>query len=481
MLYLSEEMCESDHKNNANIIVNHSNSSPNNHRTSDNFNHNSNTSSSSSSSHSDSSSGKNERHVKKEQKRRPKPKDGTKLICRVCNDVALGYNFDAITCESCKAFFRRNALKKKVFNCTFEGKCRLDPHTRKFCASCRLKRCFEIGMKKGWILNEEQLAKRRQRLSQANEKKLKSSQSSALSPSGSYSNQSNHSSTSSTSTTSVGIFSDTEKEMTVSSQPIVENEYKQITMPVDKYPILSDIYWNLLNSKKDVRYTLYPIRQLVQHHEDIFSGNCKIEENIEPNIPYDSIECMYKSITLVISFMKTIPDFQKLAHEDRIAIFMGSIREVFAIRAAISYSFKGGFVVFRNQKGQDKYLDPVILKNALGEKLFTQIADFIKSFKICTNEDKVIMILLMLIEFFNPEKSEVANVLLVKKAQEKFTYWLRCYIEAKYPEMIAKLLYQKVLLKLNDVREIGNICNEASKTFLWKDFDPLIAEILDLK
>lgn len=43
--------------------------------------------------------------VKKEQKRRPKPKDGTKLICRVCNDVALGYNFDAITCESCKAFF----------------------------------------------------------------------------------------------------------------------------------------------------------------------------------------------------------------------------------------------------------------------------------------------------------------------------------------------------------------------------------------
>ena len=110
--------------------------------------------------------------------------------------------------------------------------------------------------------------------------------------------------------------------MTVPSQPIVENEYKQITMPVDKYPILSDIYWNLLNSKKDVRFTLYPIRQLVQHHEDIFSGSCKIEENIEPNIPYDSIECMYKSITLVISFMKTIPDFQKLAHEDRIAIFM---------------------------------------------------------------------------------------------------------------------------------------------------------------
>ena len=35
-------------------------------------------------------------------------------ICRVCGDKALGYNFNAITCESCKAFFRRNALKDKV-------------------------------------------------------------------------------------------------------------------------------------------------------------------------------------------------------------------------------------------------------------------------------------------------------------------------------------------------------------------------------
>jgi len=26
----------------------------------------------------------------------------------------MGYNFDAISCESCKSFFRRNALKDPV-------------------------------------------------------------------------------------------------------------------------------------------------------------------------------------------------------------------------------------------------------------------------------------------------------------------------------------------------------------------------------
>lgn len=36
------------------------------------------------------------------------------LICGVCGAAAHGYNFDRVTCESCKAFFRRNALKDTV-------------------------------------------------------------------------------------------------------------------------------------------------------------------------------------------------------------------------------------------------------------------------------------------------------------------------------------------------------------------------------
>jgi hypothetical protein len=39
--------------------------------------------------------------------------DGEK-ICKVCGDKAVAFNFDVISCESCKTFFRRNAHKTQV-------------------------------------------------------------------------------------------------------------------------------------------------------------------------------------------------------------------------------------------------------------------------------------------------------------------------------------------------------------------------------
>uniref|UniRef100_A0A1I7YGT6 Nuclear receptor domain-containing protein n=1 Tax=Steinernema glaseri TaxID=37863 RepID=A0A1I7YGT6_9BILA len=83
--------------------------------------------------------------------------------CRVCGDHATGYNFNVITCESCKAFFRRNALRPKLqeFKCPYSDDCEINAVSRRFCQKCRLRKCFNVGMKKEWILNEEQLRRRK--------------------------------------------------------------------------------------------------------------------------------------------------------------------------------------------------------------------------------------------------------------------------------------------------------------------------------
>ncbi|CAG2100620.1 unnamed protein product, partial [Medioppia subpectinata] len=71
-------------------------------------------------------------------------------------------NFGAITCEPCKGFFRKNALKNKPKCCPSNGKCIINTLTRKMCNKCRLNKCFAVGMKKELILNTEEKERRKQ-------------------------------------------------------------------------------------------------------------------------------------------------------------------------------------------------------------------------------------------------------------------------------------------------------------------------------
>ncbi|CAG0888779.1 unnamed protein product [Cyprideis torosa] len=99
--------------------------------------------------------------------------DASSKKCVVCGDKALGYNFNAVTCESCKAFFRRNALKQKAFTCPFENNCKVDTVTRRFCQKCRLRKCEAVGMRKDWIMTEEDKKKKREKIEENKRKKAK--------------------------------------------------------------------------------------------------------------------------------------------------------------------------------------------------------------------------------------------------------------------------------------------------------------------
>lgn len=92
-------------------------------------------------------------------------------LCMVCSDKALGYNFNAVTCESCKAFFRRNALSSKEFVCPFNENCEITVITRRFCQKCRLEKCFSIGMRKEYIMSEEDKILKKMKIEQNRSKR----------------------------------------------------------------------------------------------------------------------------------------------------------------------------------------------------------------------------------------------------------------------------------------------------------------------
>ncbi|GFW37667.1 vitamin D3 receptor B [Trichonephila clavipes] len=68
-------------------------------------------------------------------------------VCGACGDRAKSYHFGGISCDSCKAFFRRSVQNEayKNFHCPYEGKCEITITSRKCCQFCRFKKCLSIG------------------------------------------------------------------------------------------------------------------------------------------------------------------------------------------------------------------------------------------------------------------------------------------------------------------------------------------------
>ncbi|XP_019941594.1 androgen receptor isoform X2 [Paralichthys olivaceus] len=70
-------------------------------------------------------------------------------MCLICSDEASGCHYGALTCGSCKVFFKRAAEGKQKYLCASKNDCTIDKLRRKNCPSCRLRKCFEAGMTLG--------------------------------------------------------------------------------------------------------------------------------------------------------------------------------------------------------------------------------------------------------------------------------------------------------------------------------------------
>ncbi|GMT03522.1 hypothetical protein PENTCL1PPCAC_25696, partial [Pristionchus entomophagus] len=52
-----------------------------------------------------------------------KRSNGCPEQCRVCEEQATGYHYDAISCNGCKTFFRRSVMDKREYACKTDGRC----------------------------------------------------------------------------------------------------------------------------------------------------------------------------------------------------------------------------------------------------------------------------------------------------------------------------------------------------------------------
>ena len=72
--------------------------------------------------------------------------------CLICGDRSSGIHFGLLTCEACKAFFRRTDLNSSnlSLHCSPEL-CPINVENRNNCPSCRYEKCRRLGMNRSKI------------------------------------------------------------------------------------------------------------------------------------------------------------------------------------------------------------------------------------------------------------------------------------------------------------------------------------------
>ncbi|KAF1753845.1 hypothetical protein GCK72_020402 [Caenorhabditis remanei] len=66
--------------------------------------------------------------------------------CEICNRVAFGKHYGALSCYACKMFYRRVVVKKLSYKCRGFNECSRSPKRLLKCQACRYQKCQDKGM-----------------------------------------------------------------------------------------------------------------------------------------------------------------------------------------------------------------------------------------------------------------------------------------------------------------------------------------------
>ncbi|CAG2169897.1 unnamed protein product, partial [Oppiella nova] len=265
------------------------------------------------------------------------------IVCRVCGGRSTGFHFDAITCESCKSFFRRNALKNATrFVCYLGANCRIDLENRNKCKKCRLDKCFAVGMKSNLLYSDEQKQLRKS-IIESNRKRKTNEMT-----------ETNDESVSSTPSLSLQTINDIimdeicNHESQTSSDVSTDNSFSDLSINKNAYnldlsviPVMKPItdYSNQFNELEGNKLT-----ELLDALKLMISPTATSAENIALNSFVNTINVIIMThenkIKKIIQMSKCLTTFNNLCDHDQLILIKHGAIEISILRMICNFNFE---------------------------------------------------------------------------------------------------------------------------------------------
>lgn len=245
------------------------------------------------------------------------------------------------------------------------------------------------------------------------------------------------------------------------------------------------------------------IDEIVQAYKsslDVCSDNLPPPE--AKNSLNDLVNVCEISIRRVIDMAKKIKSFKSLPQSTQICLLKGGSIELLIIRSVLAFDKerqqfldatdnpKTGAMSLEQFKAAALKSDssgppgtPPAIDPLLQFSLLEDFMKFIRVLAVDLKADETMLILLLLISLFSPDRPNLdpREKDIVGQEQERFSILLQHYVESRLSPSEARLYFPKLLMKLTDIRDLNE---ESSQVFLnmsTETIQPLMKEVLDLK
>jgi len=216
----------------------------------------------------------------------------------------------------------------------------------------------------------------------------------------------------------------------------------------------------------------------------------------------DLVNVCEVSIRRVIDMAKKLRSFKMLPQTAQISLLKGGSIELLIIRSVLTFdSTRNQFLdACDNPQTSAMSIDQFKAAATRGDRLagsgvtggidpmlqFSLVEDVMKFIKVLGMDlkaDETMLIFLLLISLYSPDRPNLEPEFkkIIAAEQEKYSSLLRRYVESKMPLSKSRIYYAKLLMKLTDIR---NLNEESSQVFLnmnSETIQPLMKEVLDIQ
>lgn len=222
-------------------------------------------------------------------------------------------------------------------------------------------------------------------------------------------------------------------------------------------------------------------------NEVVTAYHQSLEIQVDNELPRDHPDFMALvniaevSIRRVIDMSKKIKSFKALSQSDQIGLLKGGSIELLILRSVIGFDRdRNAFHDPLDGEKSAMTMEQFSIGTQSGSGLFDDHMKFVQGLTVDMKADETVLILLLIISLFSPDRPNIVDKHYVACEQEKYAMLLRRYMESKHPLAVVKHNYPKLLMKLTDIRNL----NEGHSQVLLKvnpnGLQPLMKEVLDM-